>query len=273
MRRGLPFALVGLVALATGIGAWLGLSTAPTGGSAQAWVSQVLATTQAAGTVRFTYTSVSTSSHPQSRSSASGSGAVDFADDAARSTENGSPRAWSNGVIRLGRTVYLDVAAPGQPRDGWINIGRPPDSSQGVLGLEYSNAGAALAGFSDLFHAVRVEDLGSNMVNGIPATGYRVTTEPTCASSRSGHLSVATGPTEVWVDGDGRLVQVHSTVTTSVEEPTGTPPTGQHPEATATTTGVIRFSGYGEPVTITAPPLSPDPRGQSVSAIAVSSVC
>jgi hypothetical protein len=142
-----------------------------------------------------------------------------------------------------------------------------------VLGLEFTNAGGALAGFSDPFHAVRVEDLGSNVVDGIPVTGYRVITEPTCASSRSHHLSVATGPSEVWVDGIGRLVQVRATFSASVEEPTGTPPAGEHPVATATTTGVIRFSGYGEPVTITAPPVSPHPLGQSVSAFAISSGC
>ena len=273
MRRALPFALVGLVAVATGIGAWLGVSSAPAGGPVQAWVAQVLATTQAAGTVRFTYTSVTTSSDPQLRSSASGSGAVDFANNAAQSTEIGPPSASSNSVIRLGRAVYLDLAAPGQPHDMWINIGRPPDSGQGVLGLEFTNAGAALAGFSGPFHAVRVEDLGSNVVDGVPATGYRVISEPICASSRSGHLSDTTGPTELWIDGDGRLVQVRSTFSLSVEEPTGTPSAGEHPEGAAATTEVIRFFGYGKPVAITAPPSSRHPLGQSISTFAISARC
>jgi hypothetical protein len=273
MRRGLPFALVGLVAIATGIGAWLGLSAAPIGGPAQAWVAQVLATTQAAGTVRFTYTSLTTSSNPNLQSSASGSGAVDFASNSARATEIDTHSASSNSVIRLGRALYVDIAPPGQPHDRWISMGRPPGGDQGELGLAFTNAGAALSAFSGLFHAVRVEDLGSNVVDGVPATGYRVISEPVCASLRSGHLSDTTGPTELWVDGDGRLVQVRSTFSLSMEEPTSTPSAGEHPEGTATTTDVIRFSGYGDPVTITAPPLPLHPAAQSISTFAVSSGC
>ena len=277
MRRGLPFALVGLVAVATGIGAWLGLSTAPAGGPAQAWVAQVLATTQAVGTVRFTYTSVTTSSNPDLQSSASGSGAVDFADNSARATEIRAEKGSSGSQVRLGRTVYMGIAAPGQPHDMWINIGRPPDGGQDLLGLEFTNAAGALAGFSGPFHAVRVEDLGSAVVDGVPSTGYRVISGPICASSRSGPPSDTTGPTDLWVDGGGRLVQVRSTSSVSVgAAPAGTPSAAEPPRSewgTATTTDIIRFSGYGEPVTITAPPLPRLPLAHSTTTFAVSAGC
>jgi hypothetical protein len=277
MRRGLPFALVGLVAIATGIGAWLGLSAAPTGGPAQAWVAQVLATTQAAGTVRFTYTSLTTSSNPNLQSSASGSGAVDFASNSARATEIEAGNGSSDGQVRLGRTVYISFAAPGQPQAIWINIGRPPDSGQDLLGLDFINAAGALTGFSGPFHAVRVEDLGSAVIDGIPSTGYRVISGPTCASSRSDPPSDTAGPTDLWVDGDGRLVQVRSTSSASMgPPPTGAPSANEFPRSdwgTATTTYVLRFTGYGAPVTITAPPASRSPLGHSTSSFAVSSGC
>jgi hypothetical protein len=277
MRRGLPWALVGLVAAATGIGAWLGVSSAPAGGSAQAWVAQVLATTQAAGTVRFTYSSVTTSSNPHLRSSATGSGAVDFAGDGARATEIRAGDGSSDGLVRLGRTVYISFAAPGQPQAIWIKIGRPPDSGQDLLGLDFTNAAGALTGFSGPFHAVRVEDLGSAVVNGIPSTGYRVISGPTCTSSRSDPPSDNAGPTDLWVDGGGRLVQVRSTFSATMgPPPTGTPSVDEFPRSdwgTATTTDILRFSGYGTPVTITAPPARRPAVGHSATTFAISSSC
>jgi hypothetical protein len=277
MRRGLPWALVGLVAVATGVGAWLGVSSAPAGGQAQAWVAQVLATTQTAGTVRFTYSSVTTSSNPHLRSSASGSGVVDFATDAARATEIRAGNGSSDGQVRLGRTVYISFAPPGQPQAIWINIGRPPDSGQDLLGLDFTNAAGALTGFSGPFHAVRVEDLGSAVVDGIPSTGYRVISGPTCTSSHSDPPSDNAGPTDLWVDGSGRLVQVRSTFSASMgPPPTGTPSADGFPRSdrgTATTTTVLRFTGYGAPVTISAPPASRSPLGHSTSIFAESAGC
>lgn len=277
MRRVLPFALVGLVAVATGIGAWLGVSGAPAGGPAQAWVAQVLATTQAAGTVRFSYTSVTTSSNPHLQSSASGSGAVDFANNSARAAEIRAKNGSSGSQVRLGRTVYMGIATPGQLHDMWIDLGRPPDGGQDLLGLEFTNAAGALAGFSDPFHVVRVDDLGSAEVDGIPASRYRVISGPICASSRSGPSSDTAGPTDLWVDGDGRLLQVRSTSSVSVgSAPKGTPSTAEPPRSewgTATTTDIIRFFGYGAPVTITAPPLPRHPLGHSTVTLAVSSGC
>jgi hypothetical protein len=277
MRRGLPFVLVGLVAVATGIGAWLGVSSAPAGGPAQAWVAQVLATTQAAGTVRFTYTSVTTSSHSLLQSSASGSGALDFADDAARATEIQGHNGLSSSQIRLGRTVYMGITVPGQPHDRWFDFGQPSHIDQGLLGLEFTNASGALAGFYGPYHAVRVEDLGAAVVDGIPVTGYRVISGPICSSSRSGPPSDTAGPTDLWVDGVGRLVQVRSTSSLSVRLPPVGTPSGHQPPGSdggrITTTGVIRFFGYGEPVTITAPPLPRHPLAHSTVTFAVSAGC
>jgi hypothetical protein len=213
----------------------------------------------------------------QPQSSASGSGAVDFASNSARATEIEAGNGSSDGQVRLGRTVYISFAAPGQPQAIWINIGRPPDSGQDLLGLDFINAAGALTGFSGPFHAVRVEDLGSAVIDGIPSTGYRVISGPTCASSRSDPPSDTAGPTDLWVDGDGRLVQVRSTSSASMgPPPTGAPSANEFPRSdwgTATTTYVLRFTGYGAPVTITAPPASRSPLGHSTSSFAVSSGC
>jgi hypothetical protein len=171
----------------------------------------------------------------------------------------------------------MGIATPGQPHDMWIDLGRPPDGGQNLLGLDFTNAAGALAGFTGPFHAVRVEDLGSAVVNGIPATGYRVISGPICTSSRSSPASDTTGPTEVWVDGDGRLVQVRSTFFASVSAPPpGTSSAAEPPRsewARATTTDIIRFSGYGVPVTITAPPLPRHPLAHSGTTFAVSAGC
>ncbi|MDQ1362097.1 MAG: hypothetical protein QOJ44_2474 [Acidimicrobiaceae bacterium] len=272
MRRGLPWALAGLVLLAAGLGAGLGLAGAPTGAPDQAWVDQVLSTTQAAGTVRFSYSSVTTSSNPLLRASRSGSGSADFASGSATSTEfsrqtslsgTGSTSALHATTstqrldeVSLGHTTYVALSLPGQVRPVWAKMGRTPTAFAGVLGLGlgYTTAAGALDALTGANRVVRIEDLGSNVVDGIPATRYRVVTQPVCAGPPSRSDGNSTGPTDLWLDGEGRLIRAQGTSYSSVRGLSNrapSPPPGF--EGSATTTNVIRFHDFGSPVRISAP--------------------
>jgi hypothetical protein len=268
MRRVLPWALAGLVVLAAGLGAGLGLAGAPTAGPEQAWVDQVLSATQAAGTVRFSYSSVTTSSNPLLRASRSGSGSADFASGSAASTEF-SRRTSLSGTgstsavhattstqrldeVSLGHTIYVALSLPGHVRPVWV-MNHTPTAFAGVLGLGYTAAGA-LDALTGVNRVVRVEDLGANVVDGVPATRYRVVTQPVCAGPPSRSDSNSTGPTDLWLDDEGRLIQAQGTSYTSVRGLSNRaprPPQGF--EGSATTTNVIRFHDFGSPVRISAP--------------------
>jgi hypothetical protein len=104
--------------------------------------------------------------------------------------------------------------------------------------------------------------LGSDTINGQATTRYAVSL-PTClAMTHSRGLRTSAGPTELWIDGRGRLVQV--TVTTHEDVSKGFF-TGSHvpgnlanvsarfPTGRSTTSQTLRLYDYGTPVSITAP--------------------
>ena len=128
MRRLVPWVLLSLVALGAAAGAALGIAhrTAPEAPSQ--WVAAVLATTERAGTARFSYTHVTSSPNADLRGSLSGHGEVNFVVGDARVTEvdheigfssTGNqplhPVPSSNTVkaIVIGGTVYQANPIPG----------------------------------------------------------------------------------------------------------------------------------------------------------------
>ena len=68
MRRLIPWMLVGLVAVAGLAGALVGVAGHPSATSAEPRLSEIIAATRAAGTARFTYSSVTSSPNPLLRS-------------------------------------------------------------------------------------------------------------------------------------------------------------------------------------------------------------
>ena len=66
------------------------------GAAAQRWLSGVLATTEAAGTVHLDYTGNGTSPNPLLRDSSSGNGVVDFAAGTYRMIETDHSMEWSS---------------------------------------------------------------------------------------------------------------------------------------------------------------------------------
>src|SRR6202044_1168649 len=81
MRRLVPWVLVSLVALGAAAGAALGIAHGTAPEAPSQWVAAVLATTERAGTARFSYNHVTSSPNADLRGSLSGHGEVDFVTD------------------------------------------------------------------------------------------------------------------------------------------------------------------------------------------------
>ena len=82
-----PWVLVSLVALGAAAGAGLGIAHGTAPEAPSQWVVAVLATTERAGTARFSYTHVTSSPDADLRGSLSGNGEVNFVTGDARVTE------------------------------------------------------------------------------------------------------------------------------------------------------------------------------------------
>jgi hypothetical protein len=108
----------------------------------------------------------------------------------------------------------------------------------------------------------------------VATTRYVVSTVPVCPSPRDGGrqgrgstLAETVGPSDVWVDSQGRLVQIVGSRRVSGRPPAALAPPGlaralAYP---ATTTDALRFSDFGAPVHIHAPPVLRSPYSSSVS--------
>ena len=129
-----------------------------------------------------------------------------------------------------------------------------PRQAHGQLGLSTAlNAAVALDALVGLDPVVGVRDEGPSDVDGVAATKYVVTTAPptTCSSARATAPKVAQRPSTVWVDGQGRLVQVRSS-----EYDGGFPAAVLHrqpalagfPTGPTVTTATLTFSAFGAPV-------------------------
>ena len=273
MRRGLPWALLGLVGLAAGLGAGLGLAGAPAGGPNQAWVAQVLATTRDAGTVRFTFSGVTTSPNHLLRATHSGWGAADFASGSARATEISRQTSLSSdstspphpsastqqlNEVSLRHSVYLGIHFPGHSQIFWSRFGPSHLGSRGALGLDYTSASGALGALSAANRVVQIDDLGPQVTGGVATTEYRVLTQPVCEAGPGSPSSTTNGPTDLWLDGDGRLVQARGVSYSDVRAQGPSAGRTTHAfDGRSTTTEVVRFHDFGVPLHITAPHIQP----------------
>jgi len=257
MRRVLPWALVGLVAIVGVAGALLGVANEPSVVSTQPTVPEMVAATRSGGTARFTYSSAATSENPLLRSVSIGAGAVDFRTGSVNTVErdrstsieqNGNAPSHQvtetmyNDQIWIGPTFYAQIGVVGQPDEiGWIKA-MPPSGSSGLLGVL---DGVTPIGFLDSELGERGTKLvliRSEVLGGVATTKYRVVV-PTC--NRAGSPQAVLGSIDLWLDGEGRLVQVtdvlHST------DPIR-PVNGR-----STTIATARLFDFGAPVTISAP--------------------
>jgi hypothetical protein len=219
MRRVVPWALLIALLVGVGVGAVVGQVQAP-GQTPTQWVGGVLATTKAAGTARITYVSKLTSATPAQQSSTTGSGVVDFRTGSVKFTEvsrsyetsstDGGPSKTSlvrdvDETIEIGKSSYQKDFGSWTKTARETSAGDPPglDDALGPFTLGPIGGGQPVAG---------VEDLGPATVGGVATTRYLVTMRlPSCAAVQAAfEAGNYWRPTTLWVDSQGRLVQVRS---------------------------------------------------------------
>jgi hypothetical protein len=275
VRRLVPLLLLALLTLGTALGAALGTVNGPaqTQTSPTKWVANVLAATAHARSARLTFRQVTTSSNHDLREHLDGSGQVDFASGNVRTTEiqhsvqfssnrPGTPEqasAVTNRIeeIGIGKVEYQALSIGVEGRQ-WIKMGIPRDP-KADLGLTYSDASAPLDALTGFQRIVAVTNDGSATVEGTPTTRYLVTTAPLCAAPKSAHPGATFDqlPTTLWIDGKGRLVQARTVEKTDVRKnpfPNDPSDFSQHFLGRSSQTATVRFSAFGAPVHIEAPP-------------------
>jgi hypothetical protein len=241
-------------------------------GSAARWVDQVLATTRAAGSAQFGYRTVTRSSIAAFDSSVSGHGVVDFARRRASLTEVQSPATQVQGpqephaipvaqvnqtrTITIGKSTWEQIDSPfGGNR--WIEFpmpALPTDHLRLPLG-----ASEALIGVEGAEPVVGVRTVGPATIDGVRTTHYRLVTarpHPCTAAQAAALRGNVTGPTDLWVDGHGRLVQATLAIHADVQAPapgSGIARSSAVPTAALVTTATLRLGHFGVPVHITAP--------------------
>jgi len=229
---------VGLLAVLTGVGAWLGLWQAPTGPlpAASSW-QLVLGTTEASSPLRFTMVvrSAGTSVRPSMSRTV---GIVDFPHDEARaltvSQSPGLPDQWVESLVVRGRSYARfgsDIAGQPHFRGPWLQtsgLSIPPFPT--------------LAGSESPSPAPAATDLAAqSQVAGL--TEYVGTVEISCVAG-SGAPTTETVRSEAWVDGGGRLVRFETTTLERSERP-------DIPSVLDTV--VVNFSSFGTRIRINAP--------------------
>jgi len=202
------------------------------------------------------------------------------------SSQNGGPthaqsQTTTQEEIVIGRSDYVNFGVPGFP-DIWTK--QSTQRNGGELRLGSSGVfGALLSALSGPFTALTVTPLGTAAVSGVSTTRYLVQTqvEPStsspCPARKGTRRKPLLGRATVWVDGAGRLVQVrvHSSIggkvpASSVKQ---SPSIADEPLGSITSTGTLRFSGFGAPVHIARPALDPERTALSLPIIGKVQLC
>jgi hypothetical protein len=284
MRRLMPWVLVSLIAVGAAAGAALGIAHGGSSETPSQWVATLLATTEKAGTARFSYNQITSSPNAELRASLSGHGAADFATGDARVTEvdhsisfsstNNQPLhpVHSNDTLKtivIGGTVYEDNPIPGFGFTNEYHVLAFPKLPHLQRGLALAlNASVALETLQGPSAVAAVHKVGPDTIDGAAATQYEVTYVPLriCSPHRAPEV-VNQRPSDVWVDNAGRLVQVRSTSYFSDRLPQGVKLPAAFaglPRGPTTTVSTLTFSEFGNPVHLVAPPASAiAPHGES----------
>ena len=199
-----------------------------------------------------------------------GSGEIDFRSGTVRATEVDHQTQFTSGpgglahpqrtatqleYIGIGTTMYQSFEPAGFTALPWMRMSWHRDPGQ-ELGLVFvGNASIALDELGGTRRVVGVRALGAATVGGVATTRYELSTAPVCEPVHPSPLVETQGPSFVWVDAQGRLVQVSGSLRVSGHLPAavqGTFPAlgSAYP---VTTTDTLRLSGFGQPVHIEAP--------------------
>ena len=296
MRRLVPWALVSLIAVGAAAGAALGVAHDASSETPSQWVAAVLATTQKAGTARFSYTQITRSPNADLRGSLSGHGTANLLTGDAQVTEvdhdisfsstNGQPlhpEHSTNTVqaIVIGGTLYQANPIVGIGFTSDYHVLAFPKLPRAQRGLSLAlNASVALDTLRGPSAVASVRAVGRDTVDGAAATQYVVTYAPLylCSTHRPPEV-VHQRPSDVWVDNTGRLVQVRSTSFFSDRLPRGVKLPAVFaglPRGPTTTISTLTFSAFGIPVHLVAPPASalvPDGTSSGGSASFIADTC
>ena len=195
-----------------------------------------------------------------------GSGQLDFASGASEmqmTIGNDSIGRIDESVIFDGDVLYFnlgDLISQMVPGKSWVSLDLSSVTGSGVAqqlgptgGLTTNDPAAVLRALSE--EGGVASDLGPSTVGGFPVEGYSVTLDPSAvraALDRSGlpawmkritsQISDTGLSYRVYIDGSGQLRRLESDSTESAD--------GQ----TVATNETLDFSGYGETLTIAAPP-------------------
>jgi hypothetical protein len=277
MRRALPWVTVGLLVLGVGAGVGLGIAgqtTTPMALTATGQISRIVAATRGAETARFSYASRNDSTNRLLRGSTSGTGMVNFAATAMRTEErdrsigsSGTSAATAKPVVQdnvmdqiwIGRTEYTrfesdnELASLHAP---WLKGATWPKDSFGPLGALGQVGPLGELFFDESVHGIRLEDAGSGSVHGVETTQYRIVV-PTCGSTApTDGITESTAPLQLWVDGQGRLVQARLSSTEDIAKNAHLEeqlPGGGFPPGRITIVSTIDLGDFGAPVAVAAP--------------------
>ena len=281
MRRALPWLLVGLVAVGVGIG--MGIGIAGQSPTAQAQISQIVQTTDNAGTARFTM-SVVVIDPGHIRTDIDASGEINFKTDSVsmilrypsahkHANKADAPALSEVKMIETGNYQYLYVPSVSAPGSSLTTTGPITDSWQKVPlstgsgnGTGTADSPFSLVGLPGSLGVL--QDVGPSTVNGQEATEYE-TGPSTCQSTASGLTqSYSSAPTILWVDGHGRLIQGKTTQTVVIHPPKGLGSGKNSAGANtveSTDSATVRFFDFGTPVNITPPAKATKEAGESAT--------
>jgi hypothetical protein len=268
MRRAVPWLLIGLLIAGGGTAAGLGAVMQPsTPAPAVSILQRVFAATEAAGSARFSFTSVTESSNRYLRSSDEGSGVVDF------KTGNWSSEETNRGVsfassgtgplrpmvqvtstkqIEIAGSAYLLLSNAGIPSGAlpWVRI---PSSATGRGLLGVLGRSTELGLFPGPAHLITVS-IGSAQVGGSTTIRYAFAPAASClTSSRSSRIQLALGAFDIWVDRADRLLEIETSISETTPPGALPAPLGKESVGTSTTTSTLRFNGFGTSIRLVAP--------------------
>jgi hypothetical protein len=270
MRRLAPWVLVSLIAVGAAAGAALGIAHSSSGETPSQWVATLLATTEKAGTARFSYTQITSSPNANLRRSLSGHGTANLVTDDAGVTEvdhevgfnstNGGPihpvhTTTTVHAIVIGGTVYQENPIPGFSFTNRYHALAFPNLPRAQRGLSLAlNASVALDALRGPSSVASIRTLGPDTVDGAAATRYELTYAPLhmCSPHQPPEV-VRRQPSDVWVDHAGRLLQVRSTSYFSDLLPRGVKLPADFPRGPTTTVSTLTFSAFGSRVHLVAP--------------------
>ena len=300
MRKLLPWVLLGVLGVGIAVAAAVGQVQSP-GVTSADWLSNLMATTAAAGSAHLRIATVSRSANPAQRSSSVATGVIDFTtgnfrfvqaihDITYTSTNGGSPHPvpydWSETAVAIGQSLYekdaVTVAGTSTVVPSTWNKFINPRNVRQAFGLDSGTvAENAVSGLSGIAPVTSMRSLGPATVNGVSTTRYVVTygSPVLCAPGapilslrqsgsvgsavRSAHsYEPAIKPVTVWVDGQGRLVQVRESSFSSAQILKALSSSFTASQTSVTT---LTFSDFGVPVHIVAPDFTgPPPRNFDV---------